>query len=329
MEAPFDPARRRWLHGIAACGLIAVVPDCPVWAASARLPVPVLAWGKRGSAPGELNAPIGLAFGPGDRLYVTDTLNQRVQVFTREGALVRVVPMRVRPAGVAVDPSGLIYVSNWTENQIVVYSPEGGIVRSWGRTGTAPGEFRLPGGLAFGSDGALYVADSGNARIQQFAPTGELLRAWGSLGSGPGQFGGGSPSGSRFAGPQFLAVDRRGRVYATDTATFRVQRFSPIGIFEIQWANASGGPGGFGPSSAQISGPIAIGVDHQDRVWVGAANHRVQQFTAEGHFLQALGSGRPDDAPGHFHVPHGIAFDSSGDLYVADTLNFRIQRFAL
>jgi sugar lactone lactonase YvrE len=299
------------------------------WADPPATPKPMLMWGKRGFAPGEFNAPISLAFNAIDELYVTDALNQRVQVFQADGTFVRMFSMPVRPAGVAVDDAGLVYVSNWNQNQIVVHSPEGQRVRAWGKAGTAAGEFRLPGGLAFGKGGSLYVADSGNARIQQFTAAGVFLRAWGELGGGPGLFGAGTEPGTRFAGPQFVSVDRRGRVYATDTASCRVQRFSANGQFEVQWRNDFAGPGGFGSLLAPVFGPIALGVDHQDRVWVGAANHRVQQFTASGRFLRALGSDQHDDARGHFRTPHGIAFDSQGFLYVADTMNFRIQKFSV
>ena len=327
MNTRFDPGRRRCLGQLLGSGLLVTALDRLVQADTPEAPKPALMWGKRGSAPGEFNAPISLAFNAHDELHVADTLNQRVQIFQTGGTLVRQFSMPVRPAGVAVDRNGLVYVSNWNQNQIVVHSPTGQRVRDWGKTGTAAGEFRLPGGLAFGPDGSLYVADSGNSRIQQFTPTGVFLRAWGSLGGGPGQFGAGLEPGMRFAGPQFVAVDSRSRVYATDTATCRVQRFSPMGQFQVQWRNDTGGPGGFGPIGAAASGPIALGVDHQDRLWVGAANHRVQQFTASGRFLRTLGSAAPNDAPGHFHIPHGIAFDSQGFLYVADTLNFRIQKF--
>lgn len=327
MNTPLDPGRRRCLQRLLAGSVLVTEFACR--AAADALPKPVLVWGKHGTKPGELNAPIALAFNAKDELYVTDTLNQRIQVFGTDGALLRMITMPVRPAGVAVDREGLAYVSNWNRHQVVVYSPEGQAVREWGKLGTAPGEFRIPGGLAIGRDGSLYVTDQGNSRIQQFTPSGVFVRAWGTLGGGPGQFGAGCQPGDRFAGPQFLAVDSRGRVYATDTANYRVQRFSATGEFEHQWCNASGGPGGFGPAVPPPSGPIALAVDRGDRVWVGAANHRVQQFTSDGRYLRALGSEEHDDAPGHFSIPHGLAFDSKGFLYVADTINFRIQKFSI
>ena len=67
-------------------------------------------------------------------------------------------------------------------------------------------------------------------------------------------------------------------------------------------------------------------VDGHGRVWVSATNNRVQQFTNAGKYLRGLGGEGTE--PGQFHLPHGVALDSAGCLYVADTMNARIQKFA-
>ncbi len=95
----------------------------------------------------------------------------------------------------------------------------------------------------------------------------------------------------------------------------------------------SDGPGGFGGPPpvgkngvAGLGGPIAICVDREDRVWVSGTNNKVQQFTNAGQFLRSVGS--RGEGPGQFHTPHGLALDSRECLYVADTMNSRIQKFA-
>jgi hypothetical protein len=62
-------------------------------------------------------------------------------------------------------------------------------------------------------------------------------------------------------------------------------------------------------------------------VWVSATNNRVQQFTNDGKYLQGLGGDGTDAL--QFDLPHGIALDSKGNLYVAHTMNSRIQKFAM
>ena len=63
-----------------------------------------------------------------------------------------------------------------------------------------------------------------------------------------------------------------------------------------------------------------------DRVWVSSLNDRVQLFTPEGKYL--LGIGGTGKEPGQLARPHGMALDSKGHLYVVDTRNSRIQKFA-
>ena len=75
-----------------------------------------------------------------------------------------------------------------------------------------------------------------------------------------------------------------------------------------------------------MGGPIALCVDRLERVWVSATNNRVQQFTNAGKYLRGMGG--KGTGPGRFHLPHGVALDSRGCLYVADTMNSRIQKFA-
>ena len=75
-----------------------------------------------------------------------------------------------------------------------------------------------------------------------------------------------------------------------------------------------------------LPGPIAVWVDRLGRIWVSATNNRVQLFTPEGRYLLTLGGA--GDGPGQFRLPHGMATDSQGNIYVADASNQRIQKFA-
>ncbi len=325
-----DGNRREFLGAAVAAAWVAKATR--VHAADAA-PQFLLQWGTRGSEPGQFSACVGIAIGTDDTIYTSEFRNQRVQCFAPDGKLIRAFDVQPHAGGLAVDQHRNVYVGHWNSNKVAVYGPDGKLLREWGERGTQDGQFQLPGSVALGADGLLYVPDQGNSRIQKFTTVGQFVGKWGSRGSEPGQFGGQQPEGGRFAGPQFVAFDAQGNVYATDAALDRVQQFTPDGELLRVWGSGGSQPGGFGPPPVDKSGqtvqggPIGVCVDRQGNVWVSATNHRVQQFTRDGQFLRSIGADGSE--PGQFHFPHAIAFDSQGHLYVADTMNSRIQKFAV
>ena len=327
--APLSPGidRRRFLLA-APLALLGATRSLAAKSAP-RPPRFVLEWGRKGKGDGEFDSPITLAIDRKDRLYVTDFKNQRVQRFGSDGTFLGAFPVPyAQPGGIAVERDGArIYVAHWNQNKVAVYSPAGELLREWGQKGVGDGEFQLPGGMAWAKDGSLLVADQGNSRIQRFTPEGKFLAKWGEHGPGLGEFGEGRGVGSRFAGPQFLAVDRDGNVYATEVTQSRVQKFSAGGKPLLAFGNGTKEPGGFAGGREDIFGPIGLCVDRQGHVWVSATNHRVQQWDRDGRFRQSLGE--EGHVPGQFHYPHGLVVDSRNHLYVVDAQNARIQKFAL
>jgi DNA-binding beta-propeller fold protein YncE len=134
--------------------------------------------GRRGEGEGEFNAPTHLAFA-GDALYVTDTLNARVQVIaadpTHPAAPKAVVGRRgvvlgdlVRPKGVAVDGDGNVYVIESYFDTLLVFSPAGEFLLPIGGTGTATGRFYLPSGVWVDARNRVHIADMFNGRVVLF-----------------------------------------------------------------------------------------------------------------------------------------------------------------
>lgn len=325
---------RRSLLGGAGLACLSLIADVGRATSNDRLTPArfLLEWGQHGDEPGEFSACVGIAIGANDEVYTAEFLNQRVKKFTSDGKFLSSFPVLPHAGGIAVDPQGNVYIGHWNSNKVAVYLPSGERLREWGVKGAGDGEFQLPGSVAIGPDGLLYVPDQGNSRVQKFTLDGKFVGKWGTLGKEPGQFGGDQSPGGRFAGPQFVAFDRDGNVYTTDAALDRIQKFTPEGKLLAFWGNESDELGGFGPPPLSkdgkpiMGGPIGICVDQKDRVWVSATNNRVQQFTNQGTFLRGLGGLGAE--PGQFHLPHGLALDSHHCLYVADTMNWRIQKFA-
>jgi sugar lactone lactonase YvrE len=316
------------LAGAAACagGLLGGDPAEAAQRPALRF---VRAWGKRGKAAGEFDAPIGLAVSGKDEVYVSEFRNNRVQRFSADGKPLASFAVAPMPGGLAVDKAGNVYVAPLMSHQICVYSPAGKRLRQWGKRGKGDGEFDQPGGLAIAPDGTLYVADQVNRRVQRFTPQGKFLLKWGRYGSKPGEFDGKEKLPNRTGGPNFVAVDRQGNVYTTEAALGRVQKFTAQGKVLMGFGSNGTKPGEFGGRPKNLPGPIGICVDPKGRIWVSSTNNRVQLFSPKGKFLGGAVALKAGSGPGQFHTPHGLALDSKGCLYVADTQNHRIQKFAV
>ena len=139
---------------------------------------PLFSVGRHGRhAAGEFSRPQGLAVDGGDRLYVADAVNHRVQVVAPGGTIERVwgevgtAPGKLNfPYGIAFDRHRRLYVAEFGNSRVSVFTPEGRFITSFGRAGRGPGEFDHPWGVSVASTGEIYVADTMNYRIQKFAP---------------------------------------------------------------------------------------------------------------------------------------------------------------
>lgn len=128
------------------------------------VPEMVGGFGRRGSGPGQFDGPSGIAVDARGRLWVADTGNDRVQGFTRDGELVRVLAGRLRaPEAVAVDQAGNVFVADTGNSRALQYSWWGGFVREFG-----PGLLERPRGIALDGAGRLLVADAGHGRVARF-----------------------------------------------------------------------------------------------------------------------------------------------------------------
>lgn len=133
-------------------------------------------FGQPGNLEGEFKNPCGIASDTTGNVYVADSLNHRIQVFSPEGKFLRMFGKFGKgegelswPVAVAVDdPRGTVYVSEHRNHRVSVFTPEGKHLLSFGKEGNGPGEFINPCGVAVDQSGVLYVCDSYNDRIQLF-----------------------------------------------------------------------------------------------------------------------------------------------------------------
>lgn len=142
---------------------------------SARGRKPILCFGAPGTADGEFNRAEGICIGPGDRIYVADSCNHRLQIFSPEGRWLRTygrpgsgLGELSYPYDVCVDAQGHQYVCEFGNSRLQIFDAENRPLEIVGGVGLEPGRFNNPWGVALDSHGDLYVADSGNHRVQKF-----------------------------------------------------------------------------------------------------------------------------------------------------------------
>lgn len=92
------------------------------------------------------------------------------------------------PQGVAVDREGNVYVTDTLNNRIEIFDPDGGFISTFGKNGDGPQDFERPKGIAIDCDGHIWVADAAQDRIKVFSKEGQLLIYFGTHGEYPGRF---------------------------------------------------------------------------------------------------------------------------------------------
>jgi ABC-type Fe3+ transport system permease subunit len=139
--------------------------------------------GKAGTGPGEFNRAEGVFIDKLDRLYVADSCNHRIQVFTPDGKFLRefgkagtALGQLSYPYDVAVDKAGNIFVCEFGNSRIQVFDANCQPVEIIGGAGSEPGQFNNPWAIALDARGNLYVADALNHRLQK------LMRRMGPIG---------------------------------------------------------------------------------------------------------------------------------------------------
>jgi ABC-type Fe3+ transport system permease subunit/DNA-binding beta-propeller fold protein YncE len=132
------------------------------------------AWGTPGLAPGEFNRAEGVTVDAGGNIYVADSCNHRIQIFSPEGKFLRTYGKAGEharelsyPYDIAVDEQGRQFVCEFGNSRIQVFDRDDQLIELIGKAGGEPGEFANPWSVALDTQGNLYVADSQNHRVQK------------------------------------------------------------------------------------------------------------------------------------------------------------------
>ncbi len=265
------------------------------------------------------SGPRGIAIDAAGISYVVDSSSGTIRKILPDGTVTTL-------AGLGVDNRSDADRAAAQGGSVVVTVPPGPVTPAagWGNAdGTgASARFAGPQALALAPDGNLIVADTENGILRRVTPAGVVTTL---------RDGQGVPH--RFRRPLGVAVDSLGAIYVSDTDDFTVRRIAPDGTAAIVAGRSlvSGAQDGPGPV-ATFSGPGALAVDAAGVLYlVDRGNQTIRRIAPDGTvstFAGLAGAAGTEDGTGsaaRFAQPAGLAIDSRGMLYVADTANHVIR----
>ncbi len=296
-----------------------------------------------------LNEPIGVTVDTGGNLWIADLGNYRVRKVTSNGFISTVAGGNITdalqgPAAVTLDSAGTLYIADRPNCQIRRL-PVNGTLQMFAGTGT-PGnagdggpavlaQLYNPSGLTIDGFGNLIVSDTANSRVREIQPSGYIASFAGTNVQGySGNFS--SALSAQFTVPTGLCTGPDGVVYIVDTGNHMLRRVSLDGtISAVAGIGFQGYTGDGGPAlNARLSSPRGCAVDTIGDIFIAdMANHAIRVVTPDGNISTLAGNGNPgfsgDGGPAAqalLQTPYGVAVDSQGNVYVADTGNNRIRR---
>src|SRR6266446_992050 len=250
---------------------------------------------------------------------------------------------------VRVDKDDNIWVTDKGSDMVIKFNPDGRVVLVFGRKqeasdeGTEPlkhvkpplppvdGMFRQITDVAWDSVGNTYISDGYvYSRIAKVDKDGAWLKSWGEPGDQPGQFN----------VPHSIAVDAQNNIYVADRGNRRIQVFNTDGKFlrqiTIDVTAPTAARAAIGAKPTPNTGTMAPGAPWTLCITPGpnqvlytsdAYPGRIYKLSLDGKLLGMLG--KAGKQPGQFGWIHSIACPSENELYIAEILNWRVQKLVL
>ena len=262
------------------------------------------------------DSPRGVTTNSDDRIIVSDSNNNRIQVFDSSGNFVMSITDADGiggtfdlPQGITTDSADRIIVSDTRNNRIQVFDSSGNFVMSITDADGIGDTFNQPIGVTSDSADRIIVSDTLNNRIQVFDSSGNFVM---SITDADG-------IGDTFNQPIGVTSDSADRIIVSDTLNNRIQVFDSSGNFVMSITDADGIGGSFNI-------PSGVATDSDNLIFVSdTRNNRIQVFDSSGNFVMSITDA--DGIGGSFDLPIDVGTDSNGRILVSDTRNNRIQIF--
>jgi DNA-binding beta-propeller fold protein YncE len=292
----------------------------------------------------------------GERSTVHGATAAQLFEFGPDGAFVREIGKGLYGFAFAhtvrVDRDDNIWATDEGTNMIIKFNPAGRVAMVLGRreeAGETPparpanapapaagwGSFNRPTDVAWDTQGNTFISDGyGNSRVVKVDKNGRWVKTWGERGSGPGQFN----------TPHAIANDAKGNIYVADRGNRRIQVFDSDGSFlrqftidvpfakepNVMLGSMPGSGGGGGGATMGSGAPWAICINPGATQFLYVADAvpgRIYKVTLEGTVVGVLGEAGKELK--QFGWIHEIACPSANSLYVAELLNWRMQKLTL
>jgi sugar lactone lactonase YvrE len=290
-----------------------------------------------------LESPMGVAVDGAGNLFIADTLDSTIRKVDANGIITTIAGTSMDdPFGVAVDSAGNLFIADPGFFRIFKVDTKGNFTTV---AGNGPGGFSGDGGPATSAQlnhpdavavdraGNLFIADTLNGRVRKVDTSGIITTVAGN--GTDGSSGDGGPATSASLTPSDVALDGRGNLYIADSFNNRVRKVDPGGVIET--VVGSGDPafsGDGGPATSAGVNPSGVRVDNAGNLFIAdSGNNRIRKVDTTGIISTVAGDGvagfsgdgsSPTSASLHF--PSGLAVDSAGNIFIADTVNNRIRK---
>jgi uncharacterized protein (TIGR03437 family) len=257
------------------------------------------------------------------------------------------------PEGMAVDAAGNLFIADTFNHRVRKVTPDGNIGTFAGNgypgfsgdnNPAAGTTLQLPTDVAVDRQGRVYIADLGSSRIRMVSDG--LMTTVAGSSSGIQPLDGEAATSVRLSGPTGVAVDAAGNLYIAegsigsgsglDAGDFKIWKVSVAGaIFTLAGTGVRSFSGDTGPAAlAQLDTPTGMAMDAAGNLYLAdTANNRVRRISPDGTIVTVAGNGNAGFAgdgrsatAALLNHPMGLALDTDGTLYIADTGNNRVRQ---